>query len=91
MKHDETSTSFHVVWADGVRHDVDKETRSEIESWLRLGEDGGQLLVFDTIHGEEVTVRRSFVTSLWSSTPETRARAREHQKLIDEEVPVEDR
>jgi len=82
-------TEYHIVDVAGTRHFIDAETRKELEVWCRR--DSDEMITVDGILGDEITIMRGSVRSIWSSVPETRRREREFNKQINDEIPVEER
>jgi hypothetical protein len=85
---------YHCVFTfAGVFIEVDGDTRKEIEAWQRLEDDDTRrhALTIETIHGEEATLYRGCIAAILESSSESRRRYRDHSKLIQDEVPVEER
>lgn len=87
------SSDYHVIFCPGVSLFVDAGVRREVERWLSgQGSTGGnETLDVVSIYDEEVTLVRGMVITIASSTPKSRRLDREHGKLLQEEIPLEDR
>lgn len=85
------SECFHVVMIARTIFRVDKDTRREIEAWLRGNPARTDSITVESLAGEEVTVLADAVNALWDSTPESRAADRAYQKMFTDEVPIEER
>lgn len=81
---------FHVVCMAGVSLHIDAPTRREVERWLGDADFGLTLDVM-SLYGEDVTLIRDRVQTVYSTTAESRRRDREHARLLRDEVPVEER
>ena len=83
-------TEFHTVQlTTGTVPYVDDGTRREIEAWIERGD--APTLTVDDVFGSNNLLIRGHLVSIWSSTPEQRARDREHRKMLRDEVPIEER
>jgi hypothetical protein len=82
--------SYHILWVAGRCHFIDDGTRKEIES--RLSDNPGKCehVTIDTIVGCEVTLVLYSVTSIESSTPESRRRDRELDAHVTAETGYEE-
>lgn len=88
---DSVPTCFHVAQIAGTIFRIDKETRREIEAFLRAGPAKTDFITVESLAGEEVTVIADAVNGLWDSTPASRANDRDYQRLFKDEIPIGER
>lgn len=73
---DAIDDEYHVLLLAGASFYISGETRNEVESFLRHGPAITDILLVETLLGEELAIVGNSVSSIWSSTPDSRRRER---------------
>lgn len=87
----DTPTSFHVLSVGGTTVYIDKETRREVEAFLKGGSAPTEFITIESLIGEEITVIAGAINCMWDSTPEVRERYRAIDRMFKEEIPMSER
>jgi hypothetical protein len=80
--------SWHICQVAGTYFQIDKETRKEIETWikgLKYPDDYFATLDITSVIGEDITIIASAVNIFYNCSPEIRLKSRELSKLVADE------